>query len=280
VSVVRVCKPIAESQPANTSGPRPDPPLGQPLASSERGLGEHSLWQKLWADGEAKGFANLVGLTWNQRYGDGEGECWQIVHHHVDVRQGMRQVRRFLLPDRWVEGMHPVRDSWTAYAFWPETGHLCDIQLFGGSELSDHWTRLSSRAGGSVLHDLRWAAPMELPELPKESSSRAVPLDDEEPLFAQLEADAETLGLETWIGLTWIDYQGRHCRIVDDAMVQANRGGLPAAYRAILIDKSENDATIAREIIRAEAVDKRFDEIGRELGASLRKGEFAWTMSS
>lgn len=280
VSVVRVCEPIAESRPADTSGPRPDPPLGQPLPSSGRGLGEHSFWQKLWADGETKGFANLVGITWNERFGKDEGECWQVVHHHVHVRQGMRQVRRALLPDRWVAGMHPVHDCWTAYAFWPETGRLCDIQLFSGSELSDHWTRLVSRAGGSILHDLRWAAPIEPAELTP-GSPRPVRLDDDGSLFAQLERDAKALGLETWIGLGWVDYQGRHCRVVDDAMVQANRGGLPAAYRAILIDKADKDGvTIDREVIRAEAVDKRFDEIGRELGSSLQKGEFAWTVDS
>lgn len=277
VSVVRVCKPIIESQPADTSGPRPDPPLGQPLSSTERGLGEHSLWQKLWADGATKGFANLVGITWNERYGKGEGECWQIVHHHVHFRQGVRRVSRLLLSDRWVEGMHPVHDSWTAYAFHVETGRLCDVQLFNGCELSDHWTRLQSRAGGSILHDLRWAAPMELAELPA-GSPRLVPLDDDGSLFAQLEADAKALGLETWIGLSWLDYQGRHCQIVDDAMVQANRGGLPTAYRAILIDKTENGASVDREVTRAEAIDKRFDEIGKELGSSLQKGEFAWAM--
>jgi len=109
-----------------------------------------------------------------------------------------------------------------------------------------------------------------------------VPLDDDddESLFAQLEADAKALGLETWIGLSWLDYQGRRCRIVDDAMVQANRGGLPTAYRAVLIDKAEDGVCVDREITRAEAVDKRFDEIGRELGSSLQKGEFAWTTGS
>jgi hypothetical protein len=219
-----------------------------------------------------------VGITWNERYGKDEGECWQIVHHHVHIRQGMRRVPRRLLSDRWVAGMHPVHDCWTAYAFWPETGRLCDIKLFSGSELSDQWTRLTNRAGGSILHDLRWAAPIEPTEL-GEGSPRPVPLEDEKPLFAQLERDARDLGLATWIGLSWVDYQGRRCRIVDDAMVQANRGGLPAAYRAILIDKAGKDGiTIDREVIRAEAVDKRFDEIGRELGSSLQGGEFAWTM--
>lgn len=278
ISVVHICEPITASQPADTSGPRPDPPPGQPLASTDRGLGEHSLWQTLWADGEARGFPNLVGLTWNARYGgDGEGECWQIVHHHVHVREGTRLERRFLLPDQWVHGLHAVCDAWTAYAFSPGTGRLCDIKLFSGSELSDNWTRLCSRAGGSALHDLRWADPMELPKLSDLTTLRPVPLEDEKPLFAQLEENAESHGLERWIGLTWIDYQGRRCRIVDDAMVQANRSGLPPAYRAIVIDKSKDGTTIDREIIRAEAVDKRFDEIGRELGGSLQKGEFSWT---
>jgi hypothetical protein len=173
--------------------------------------------------------------------------------------------------------MHPVCDAWTAYAFWPETGRLCDIRLFSGCELSDRWTRSRNRAGGSILGDLRWAPPLEHAES-RAGSLRPVPLEDEEPLFIQLARDAKILGLETWIGLSWLDYQGRRCRVIDDAMVQANRADLPTAYRAILIDKSENGVSIDREVIRAEAIDKRFDEIGRELGDSLQKGEFAWTV--
>jgi hypothetical protein len=278
VSTVRICEPLPPGQPADTGRSRPEPSLGMPLSSTERGLGEHRLWQTLWADGEEKGFHNLVGLTWNVRSGgDGEGQCWQIVDHHVQVKEGVRLKQRFLLPDRWVHGEHPVRDVWTAYAFWPETERLCDITLFSGSELSDNFTRLSSRAGGSVLYDLRWANPMKLPTWPESDSPQPVAVEDEKPLFPQIDASAGSHGLETWIGLTWTDWKGHRCRIVDDATVQANRVGLPPAYRAIVVDKSKNGSTVDREIIRAEAIEQRFEEIARE-ASSPQKCEFAWAL--
>jgi hypothetical protein len=42
--------------------------------------------------------------------------------------------------------------------------------------------------------------------------------------------------------------------------------------------QGRNDVSVDREVIRAEAIDKRFDEIGRELGGSLQKGEFIWAV--
>jgi hypothetical protein len=277
IAVVRTCVPVAESLPADSAGPRPDPPLGRPLKPGE-GLGEHHLPQVLWADGERKGFANLVGLMWTQRYGgEGTGERWQIVHHHRNVRRGQVLVRRGLLrTEHYEEGVVDEQDSWTAYAYWPDAGRLCDIQQFKGSELSDHWTRLRNRAGGSILHDLSWGPLLDLPGTPLDATPVAVPLNDKEALFSQLAAHGKTLGLETWIGLTWTDYQGRLCRVVDDAMVQANRSGLPTAYRAIVIDKSEDGTTVDREVIRADGIDGRFNEIGRELGNSFQNGEFTW----
>lgn len=43
-----------------------------------------------------------------------------------------------------------------------------------------------------------------------------------------------------------------------------------------MIDKAREGATVEREIVKADAIEKRFDEIGRELGTSLAKGKFAW----
>jgi len=257
VAVVRVCTPITDTELADAGGPAPDPPLGQPLGYGEHGLGEHRLWQALWADGERKGYPNLVGLMWTERYGGGEdGEHWQIVHHHTEARFGQRKVRKGLLrKQHYEQGITRERDSWTAYAYWPATGCLCDIEQFTGVELSDHWTSLGSRAGGSALHDLRWAPP---PDPPAPPDTRAIPPEgmlasESGGIFLELEKYAAPRALESWLGLWWIDYQGRRCTVVDDALVQANTGGLPPVYRAILIEKTKDGRTVAREVVRGDA---------------------------
>lgn len=257
VAVVRVCTPITDAVPADASGPAPNPPLGQPLGYREHGLGEHRLWQVLWADGERKGYPNLVGLAWTEQYGgDGGGEHWQIVDHHTEARFGQRKVRSGLLRrPHYEQGITRELDSWTAYAYGPESGRLCDIEQFTGSELSDHWTRLLSRAEGSALHDLRWTRPPDPPARPDVGAipAEGLPINDSGGIFLELSRYSAPRALESWMGLWWIDYQGRRCTVVDDALVQANTGGRPPVYRAIVIDKSKDGRRVAREIVRGDA---------------------------
>jgi hypothetical protein len=194
--------------------------LSSPLASAEQA--NYRLpdgLDGLQAEGENRGFQNLIGLTWTDGKSRSEPGAldWQLVHHFRHRSREQQPVRR-LFRQVWEE-QTVYEDRWTAYAHYCEGGRLCGAALFTAAELVRHWRHLSERAYGSVFQDLRWAAPIALPVWPKGASPVLMPLDAEESLYGQLEKQLTEAQARSWVGLMWIDGEGLRNRVVAAAVI-------------------------------------------------------------
>jgi len=262
VSVVRKRAIVSSSRPA----PR--------ISSFDLG----AVLGRLREDGEQSGHPNLVGLMWADRHSAREpGTEWQLVRHFTVPVNKTRRVSRPLRGDVW-ESYVALEDRWLAYAHWEEARRLCDVRIFKPEGLVELWTHLSNRAGGSHLHDIRWADLAVLPALPT-GESRRVRLDFGKPLYPQLCDHQVEIGVENWLGLAWTDPEDRRCTVVDDVLAQGNVVSLPTVYRTIVIEKEREGKVVDMEMSRHDAVKIRINEIGREIGESSTIGDFTWSMA-